>query len=218
VYGYYPVFWANTALLAFYGLLSIGQVVFGARYRVFWFSTVMAIGCMGEAVGYGGRLMMNKNPWSDSGFKTQIVCLVLSPSLVAAGIYLTMRHLTLHFGPEYSRIKPALYTWIFISCDLGSLVLQAAGGAVAAAAGKTNRKLLNMGNSIIIAGIAFQVATMFVCGVLAADFVVKMMRHRRRDGQLSGEGKSQGQPGKARMFCFAVAFAYLTLLIRCIYR
>jgi hypothetical protein len=128
-----------------------------------------------------------------------------------------MRHLTLHFGPQYSRIRPVLYTWIFISCDLGSLVLQAAGGAVAAAAGKTNRELLNIGNSVIIAGIAFQVATMFVCGVLAADFVVKMMRDRRRSG-LSGEGKSRGSPGRARMFCCAVGFAYLTLLIRCIYR
>ncbi len=47
----------------------------------------MTIATFGEAVGYGGRIMMHKNPWDRNGFKTQICCLVLAPSFLAAGIY-----------------------------------------------------------------------------------------------------------------------------------
>ena len=58
--------------------------------------------------------MLNDNPWSDSGFRLQVVCLVIAPSFIAASIYLTVRHLILYYGPEYSRLKPRLYTWVFI--------------------------------------------------------------------------------------------------------
>lgn len=213
-YGYYPHLGGNIVFLVLFAILCCCQVFFGVRYRVWAYSAVTAVGCMGEAVGYGGRLIMNKNPWSDSGFQMQIVCLILSPSFIAAGIYLTFKHLTLHFGPEYSRIKPFLYTWIFIGCDITSILLQAAGGGVAGSAGKNDIALLTAGNNIMIAGIAFQVATMTVCGVLAVDFGIRLVLRRRKQT----DDKPHQADWKARVFCAAVGFSYITLLIRCVYR
>lgn len=50
--------------------------------------------------------------------------------------------------------------------DLGSIILQAIGGGVAAAAGDRgddrDQVLLDAGNGLIIAGIGFQIATMTV--------------------------------------------------------
>lgn len=50
--------------------------------------------------------------------------------------------------------------------DLGSIILQAIGGGVAAAAGdrgdERDQALLDAGNGLIIAGIGFQIATMVV--------------------------------------------------------
>jgi hypothetical protein len=40
----------------------------------------------------------------------------------------------LAFGPEQPRIKPKFYTWIFIYCDIFTLVLQGVGGGIAASA------------------------------------------------------------------------------------
>lgn len=213
-YGYYPHLGGNIAFLVLFAILCIAQAFLGVRYRVWFYSSVISVGCMGEAIGYGGRLMMNKNPWSDAGFKVQIVCLILSPSFVAAGIYLTFKHLTLHYGPELSRLKPILYTWIFIGCDIGSILLQAAGGGVAGAAGKEDRDLLNIGNNIIIAGISFQVATMTVCGLLAGDFGIRLARQ----GKSQSYDKPRNSDWKAHYFFAAVAFSYLTLLVRCVYR
>jgi hypothetical protein len=219
-YGYYPNFGGNVFFTAYFGLLAIFQIGFGIYFRTWTFMVALGAGAIMEMAGYVGRVLMNANPWNESAFKLQIVCLVLAPTFVAAGVYLTLKHIVLNLGPEHSKLKPRLFTWIFISCDVGSLILQAAGGGVAAAAGKYNQKLLKAGDDIIIAGIAFQVATMAVCGLLGLNFFWNV--YRKGNG-LVGE-KSLDDPTPAisprrmRLVIIAEVFAYFTVLIRCIYR
>jgi len=117
-YGYRPNLAGNSILLAVFAACTLAQLVLGLRYRLRAFTFAVSLGCLGEAIGYGGRIMMNSNPWSQTGFKIQICCLILSPSFLAAGIYLTIKHLVIYFGPEMSRIRPQMYTRIFISCEL----------------------------------------------------------------------------------------------------
>lgn len=132
---------------------------------------------------------------------------------------MTIKHLILNLGPEHSRLKPRLFTWIFISCDVGSLILQAAGGGVAAAAGNTDQLLLKAGDDIIIAGIAFQVFTMSVCGVLTAHYLWTVSRKGNGiTGEKSVDGASTVPPNQMRLVLAAGIFAYVTILIRCIYR
>lgn len=167
---------------------------------------------------------MIDNPWTESGFRLQIVALVLGPSFIAAAIYLTLKHFVLYCGPQYSVIKARLYPWIFIGCDIGSIALQSIGGGMAAAGGNNNIKLINSGNNMIVAGIAFQVATMAVCGLL---MLVYIWRYRNGAGQRIVEEKSsyqlhkeQGHVAmwKVKGFGWMVVLAYLTVLVRCIYR
>ncbi|KAK7755500.1 hypothetical protein SLS62_002432 [Diatrype stigma] len=218
-YGYYPVFWANVALCAAFGLLGVLQLLLGALTRVRAYSAVLACGCLLECVGYVGRLLMRRNPWDPAGIKMQIVCLIIAPSFTAAGVYLTLKHTVTHNGPQHSRLRPNLYTWVFVGCDLGSICLQAIGGGVAASASDTgSADMLHAGNDIIIAGIAFQVATMLACGLLAAEFIVKLVRHRRASNIRAVSAQEKSGDVKAQTFQFAVMFAYLLILIRCIYR
>ncbi|GAQ02774.1 sphingoid long-chain base transporter RSB1 [Aspergillus lentulus] len=212
-YGYYPNLAGNVFFTVFFGILALFQLGIGIYYRTWTFMVAVAVGAILELAGYIGRVLMHSNPWNSSAFKLQIVCLVLAPTFVAAGIYLTLKHIILALGPEHSRLKPALFTWIFIGCDVGSLILQAAGGGVAAAAGNTNVKLLKAGDDIIIAGIAFQVATMSVCGFLGLEFFI---RYWKRGPGLSGEKTSLGRDIK--WVIVGEVLAYFTVLIRCIYR
>ncbi|KAL4891132.1 RTA1 like protein-domain-containing protein [Aspergillus ambiguus] len=216
-YGYYPNFGGNVFFTVFYGVLGVAQLGIGVYFRAWTMMVALVVGAFLEMAGYVGRILMHYNPWNEDAFKLQIVCLVLAPTFVAAGIYLTLKHIILSLGPEHSRLKPRLFTWIFIGCDIGSLILQAAGGGVAAAAGNTNVKLLNAGNNIIIAGIAFQVATMSVCGLLGLEFFIRVIRH---GPGLSGEKTFENVPGQkyVKLVVFAEIFAYFTVLIRCIYR
>ena len=110
-YGYYPNLGGNVFLLVVFALCFFGQIAIGWKTQVRAFTTVVAIGCGLEAIGYGGRLMMNENPWSSDGFKMQVCCLILAPSFLAAGFYLSIKHIILHLGRESSRLAPRWYTW-----------------------------------------------------------------------------------------------------------
>lgn len=81
---------------------------------------------------------------------------MLAPSFLAAGVYLTLKHMVLYCGPEHSKLKARLYAWVFIGCDFGSIVLQALGGGIAAAAGDrdSDPSLLDAGNGLTVARIA----------------------------------------------------------------
>ena len=226
-YGYYPNLSVNSFFVALFGLLFLLQIGIGTLRRTWTYMLAMVIATFGEAVGYGGRIMMHSNPWNRDGFKTQICCLVLAPSFNAAAIYLTLKHMVLYCGPEHSRLKARLYPWIFIGCDFGSIVLQAIGGGTAAAAGDkgSSPKLLDAGNGLIVAGIAFQVATMAVCGLFMADYFRRFHRARKAsssNGDYGSEWEKNRSDPKARrnfrIFCYSIAISFVAILIRCIYR
>jgi RTA1 like protein len=228
LYGYYPNFGANVFFAALFGLLLIAQLIIGTYTKTWTFMLAVGIGIFGEMTGYIGRLIMHNNPWSNVGFEIQICCLVLAPSFLAAGIYLTLKHMVLYCGPEYSRLKAKWYPGIFIGSDLGSIIVQAIGGGVAASAkNSTNPALLTAGDALIIAGIALQSVTMAVCGSLVLDFFLHRRRARTEqkaetdvslDATTLPNDTHTRSPLRFRIFCWAIGFAFVTILIRCIYR
>lgn len=111
-YGYYPNLGGNIFLLILFAICFFAQLVIGWKTKVRAFAIVVAIGCGLESIGYGGRLMMNENPWSSDGFKMQVCCLILAPSFLAAGYYLTIKTVVNHLGSESSKLAPRWYTWI----------------------------------------------------------------------------------------------------------
>ena len=225
-YGYYPVLGGNLFFTVWFGILFLGSLAFGIKSKAWTYTVALGIGTSLESLGYVGRILMHQNPWDSGGFKMQICCLVLAPSFLAACIYLTLKHLVLFFGPEHSVIRPRLYPWIFVGCDIGSMALQGIGGGVAASA-STKPQLLDVGNGLIIAGIAFQVATMSVCGLLVCLYIWRFKKAKKAGASVSSTAeKSQyhsvstdpKERKKLMIFCTAIALAYFAILIRCIYR
>jgi hypothetical protein len=146
--------------------------------------------------------------------------LTIAPAFLAAGIYLCLSRIVTTFGPENSRIKPLSYPRIFIPCDMVSLLLQAIGGGIASA--KTHAKEdPEMGNNIMLAGLAAQVFTLLVFIILALDFAFRT--HRRishlgsqnaldpRHAKLRGSGMFKG-------FLVALCVSTLCIFTRCVYR
>ncbi|KAH8595311.1 RTA1 like protein-domain-containing protein [Bisporella sp. PMI_857] len=219
VYGYYPSLGGNAIFAALFTLCAIAQLVLGIKYRLKLYTTVVILGCAGEAIGYVGRIMMHSNPWTNTGFILQILLLIVSPSFLAAGLYLTLKHLILHFGSQYSRLQPKFYTWLFITCDAIGFVTQMAGGGIQASAsdGKGSSKALDIGNKIMIIGIAFQAATMAVCDILAIDYTQRLYRRRSKKDYSPLVTSPKGPSAFTFYICCTTA-AFVTILIRCIYR
>jgi len=225
LYGYRPNLGANAFFAAWFGILFIASLVVGIMTKTWTYTLALSIGTFLECAGYVGRILMNNNPWSSSGFKLQICALVLGPSFIAAAIYLTLKHFVLYCGPQYSILKPRLYPWIFVGCDFCSMVLQGIGGGMAAAGGTNNKKLIDGGNNMIVAGIAFQVITMAVCGLLVLVYIIRYKkgvasRNAVEEKSAYHHDKEQGAMPlwKIKVFGIMVGIAYVTILIRCIYR
>lgn len=213
IYGYYPSVPGNAFLLAWFGVFLIMNTFLGIRLRTWTYMIAMSLGCICEVIGYAGRLVLNDNPFSKAGFDMQIVCLIIAPAFFAAGIYLTLKHITLCFGAEYSLVKPEYYTWIFISCDILSLVLQGAGGGISATANSVSTQ--ETGNDLALAGIVFQVFTLICFGSLAIHYYI---RRRAGTSPLSKEAELLRERLSFQLFLVSLVVAYLCILTRCCYR
>lgn len=103
-----------------------------------------------------------------------LVGLTIAPAFLSASIYLCLSRIIVIYGRTVSRLRPATYTITFISFDLFSLVLQAAGGAIAASTDDNSSQ--QAGINIMIAGLAFQVFSLFFFMCLCADFAFSAYR------------------------------------------
>ncbi|KAK2628394.1 hypothetical protein QTJ16_001497 [Diplocarpon rosae] len=213
IYGYLPNLPANAFFIAVFAFLAIAQLGLGLPKRTYFYSIAVAIGCVGECIGYGGRVMMHSNPYGDTGFTVQISCLIFSPAFIAAGIYLTLKHLILAFGQERSRIQAAC-TWIFITCDFISLLLQAIGGGMAGSSGD-DATLRDLGTDLMIAGIVWQVATLIAFASLVLDYV---LRTRFAWEAVDPSAKTLLRQRKFKGFIAAIVVAFVAVFLRCVYR
>lgn len=214
IYGYYPNLAANVFFAAFFGAFMIINLFFGVRYRSWTFLIAMSLGCGTECLGYVGRILLNDNPFGMDGFNIQICCLTIAPAFLAAGIYLTLKNLVICFEEEHSYLNPKYYTWLFILCDLLSLILQGAGGGIAATS-NDNQPLQLVGNNLMMAGISFQVFTMLAFGVMAALYCIRLSRSST---PLSASAEGVKTSTAFRLFLGAFLLAFLTIFTRCVYR
>ena len=199
----------TSSSLPFFGCFMIINPFFGIRYRSWTFLIAMAGGCMTESVGYVGRVLLNDDP-----FNMQITCLTIVPALIAAEIYLILKHLVICFGEEHSYLKARYYTWLFIACDLLSLTLQGADSGLAATA-RDDDTMLFLGNNLMIAGISFQVVTLLAFAVMTALYCFRLSRSAT---QLSAAAEGVKNSTGFKLFVGGLFISFITIFTRCVYR
>lgn len=137
----------------------------------------------------------------------QIVTLILAPTFFTAGIYVILGRLIQIFGTHTSPISPAMYLWIFCTCDVISLVVQAVGGGMAATAVAADPpRNSQAGTRTMVAGIVFQMASVTVFAALFIEFLRRVRKSKNNLGN------------RIWMLVFASAFSCLMIYVRSIYR
>ena len=109
----------------------------------------------------------------------------------------------MYISPVSSRFPPVLFCWVFIPCDVVSLILQAAGGAMSASSNGGN----DAGVDIALAGLAFQVITLVFFSITVVDYMV-LSRHIWQPTKL---------PMKFKIFCGFLGLSTVLILTRCSY-
>lgn len=131
----------------------------------------------------------------------------------AAAIYLTLKHAILTIGGQYSRLPAKYYTWIFILCDLFSLILQGAGGGLAATADSDSSA--STGNNLMMAGIVFQVFTLLIFACLSGEYFYRALSRR---SEWSQSVVNLVSSKRFKLFVGSILVAFTVIFVRCVYR
>lgn len=216
---YRPSIAGNVIYMLCFFVLFAAQMFYGIRKKTWTYMGALLVGIFAEIIGYVGRIMLNKNPFIMNNFLINLIPLTIAPALFTAGIYLCLTRVITAIGSENSRLKPKMYTYVFIGFDLLALILQAIGGGMAATA--KDKKGSKLGADIMIAGLVSQVISMVFFLIVWGDFALRVRRNK-----LSG-ALARTQPPlydslratKAfRFFQWSLFLATILIFVRCIYR
>ncbi|KOG99699.1 Rta1p [Saccharomyces eubayanus] len=112
------------------------------------------VGCGIEFAGFALRCRSSKHTMELNPYIIQTVFLLVSPTLYAATFYMIFGRMATLLFAENLMIMPAKFnTTIFVIGDVGSLLLQAAGGAMMSSASTASS-----GSHIVTAGLFIQIA------------------------------------------------------------
>ncbi|TDZ15718.1 Sphingoid long-chain base transporter RSB1 [Colletotrichum orbiculare MAFF 240422] len=203
---YQPSIPVNGAFIALFALAMVIHAVQGFRAKTWGFMASMIGGCLIEIIGYVGRLILHDNPFSFGGFLIQIICITVAPVFFCAAIYVMLSQVVNKLERSICRCNPSLFYYIFIPCDVISLVLQATGGALSSIAG--DKSQVQIGVNVTLAGLIFQVVMLVLFCLLFADYLVACRRTSVRE-------KITRRIGVFLAFLF---IATVLILVRCSYR
>ncbi|EGP90159.1 unnamed protein product [Zymoseptoria tritici ST99CH_3D7] len=210
---YIPSLAGNVTYLAIFAAILIPHLYLGIRYKTWGYFVGMVGGLALEIIGYAGRIQLHFNPFPFDPFLEYLICLTIGPAFLAAAIYLCLGRIVVVYGEGISRVQARAYSILFISCDFLSLVLQAAGGALAATA--DTRAENKTGVNIMIAGLSTQVVSLLLFIILGAEFA---WRVRKNSQQLDPRFENLRSSKKWQLFIIGLAVATVTIFIRCVFR
>lgn len=202
-YGYVPSLAAGIIFVSLFGI-SLSMHIAQATWMRMWWAYLFAVGATTEILGWAGRIWSATCPYNNNAFLMQITTLIIAPTFFTAGLYVILGRLIALKGPYSSPISPKLYLWIFCTCDVISLVVQAVGGALASSASSTPTGNTKPGTDIMVAGILFQLASIAVFTVLGVIFLVRV--------------RKVGFERNLQLLVAAMSLSLVTILVRSVYR
>lgn len=175
---YRPSIGGNVLYLAIFVLGILIASGLSIKYKT-WGYLVAIIGGAGlEIIGYIGRIMLWQDDFNNNNFIIYLVGLTIGPAFFSAAIYLCLARIIAIYGTGLSWFTPRWITIFFVGSDLLSLILQAAGGAIASTA--NDHSTTQIGINLMIAGLSTQVVSMTAFVAVCSQLAWAVWRHPQR--------------------------------------
>ncbi|EKM50076.1 uncharacterized protein PHACADRAFT_188436 [Phanerochaete carnosa HHB-10118-sp] len=220
-YHYIPTEWVCITFLVLFSLATAAYFATALWYRLWWLLPTAVLAGTGEIIGWSSRLWSSLNFLNNNAFVAQISCTIIAPTPFLAAIFILFSALSSRLGPNYGRLTPRWYSWIFLTCDIIALAIQGTGGGIASSSNVNSTEIL--GSHIMLAGIIFQLIALSIFMCLAAEYFYRFLTDRpyrsvpNNDSVATLYSRRQWTT-KLKLFSAAMGFSTLTLFIRAIYR
>ncbi|KAF7292330.1 RTA1-domain-containing protein [Mycena chlorophos] len=193
------------------------------------FMLSMVIGCYTFAFGIGTRFGLHTHPESKGIYIIEYLFVVLSPCAFIASEYVLLGRLARYLRCDsLLLVPPRRITIVFISSDITTFLIQAAGGSVSIAS-NTPSVAINGSHvyccfkvffclihaQIFLAGLVLQMASFLT---FTSIFLVFMYRVRTREPAIWTMDKDKNWQKDWRTLAGAMSFSFLGILIRSGYR
>ncbi|KAJ5202979.1 hypothetical protein N7449_005058 [Penicillium cf. viridicatum] len=210
LYNYTPSLAAAVVTLLLFLSSTTAHAFLAFRHRMKFLITFI-IGGLFEIIGYGARAVnAHQAPsYAIMPYSLQSVFILLAPSLFAASVYMILgRIIRLVDGDSRSLIRATRLTKIFVLGDVLSFLIQSSGGGVLSTA--KSASTMQFGENIIIAGLIIQIL------FFGFFVIVSIVFHLRISANPTSS--SLGTSVNWRRCLFALYFASVLIMVRCIYR
>ncbi|PLB50011.1 hypothetical protein P170DRAFT_332658, partial [Aspergillus steynii IBT 23096] len=170
-YGYQPSLGWGIAFTLLFTAIAVGQTVHLVRTRAFW-TVVFIVGAIIEIIGWVGRTISHRCPYSGVCFRMQTATLIMGPSWTQAGIYITLWVLIRDIGRHVSPFPPKTYLFICLIIDVVCLTTQAVGGGLTSSAYSQGIST-QPGTTTMVVGIIAQLAAAVIFSFLLAIVIYR---------------------------------------------
>ncbi|KAI5887194.1 RTA1-domain-containing protein [Schizophyllum commune H4-8] len=216
-YGYVPTEWVCIMYVALFSITTathLGQAIYT---RCWWLLPTVGLCGALEIFGWAGRLWSAHEVLKKDPFMMQIVATILGPTPLLAANFIVMGRIVGKLGPAFSRLSPRLYSILFLSCDIVSLIVQGVGGGIAASA--TDHENADLGGNIMLGGIAFQIVVITFFTASSAEFLWRYWSNKPISSTMSTKIPNRSTlPTKLQLALYLVVASTTLLFIRAIYR
>jgi RTA1 like protein len=218
-WAYCPSFGAAITFSCFFGLVSIAHIIQAVVYKK-PFSWVLIMGSFWECGGYVFRSLGVTAQKNEGWATTQSLLILLAPLWINAYVYMLlgrMVHFFLNKRKVYG-IKAKHFTWIFVSLDVVSFLVQATGGLMANQ--QSAPDVEKNGVNIYMGGIGLQEFIILIFVSIAIRFQKKLAEQERHNLD-AGEGISMTEsrsPHQARKLLGIVYLVLGLISLRIIFR
>ncbi|KAM0755291.1 hypothetical protein T439DRAFT_375693 [Meredithblackwellia eburnea MCA 4105] len=207
-YGYEPSLIMAAIFLSLFAISASCHLYQSIKRRSLLFMLCMVVGCAIELIGWGGRVWSRYAP-DAKGYMMQMYGTIQLPnrrshSQIYAALYALLALVIATVAPNQSPLSSKMFKIVFITADVFALVLQGAGGGIAATA--TSESLSHAGSHLMLAGIVFQLVVMLVFFAYTAWFYSRA----RKEFYLAGK--------RVIWLFFGVGLSSFMIIVRGAYR
>ncbi|KAJ8489801.1 hypothetical protein ONZ51_g2712 [Trametes cubensis] len=177
LYGYTPTRSVCYIFVILYAASTLLHIWQSTRSKAWWLLPTVVLAGIAEVIGWAARAKSSYEPDARMPYIIQTSILVLAPTPFVAALFIGFGRISERLGSEYSRLRPKLYSRIFLTGDLLSLLIQGGGGGIAASALNDQSKV-NLGSRVILVGLIVQIFSMTVFCYMMAEYAFRRFTDR----------------------------------------